>query len=138
MASAQSDAVRLGEEILIGALEPVIAELRLVDVADYVAFIRFEQFANIRDIVESSIELFFKLGALSYAFEAEYELDWETPPVVMLKLEFRHLKFFASFKLFLESRPRVTIEHWGAEESADAAELCARLRTALTDARLPG
>jgi hypothetical protein len=41
------------------AFEFVAAELRLVDAADYIAYIHQEKFANIHDIVSSSVELFF-------------------------------------------------------------------------------
>lgn len=66
----------LRAKILGGAFEPVAEELRIVDSADYIAQIRFEQFANIEDIVNSSVEPFFKSATLKYAGAAEYELDW--------------------------------------------------------------
>jgi hypothetical protein len=42
------------------AFEPVSAELRLVGPGDFIAFIHDEKFANIQDIVNSSVELFFQ------------------------------------------------------------------------------
>jgi hypothetical protein len=51
-----------GDEIPASALavafEFVAAGLRLVDPADYIAYIHQEKFANIHDIVSSSVELF--------------------------------------------------------------------------------
>jgi hypothetical protein len=60
---------------LVSAFEPVAAELRLVDAADYIAYIHQEKFANIHDIVNSSVELFFRPGTLTFGWGAEYELD---------------------------------------------------------------
>ena len=42
------------EIIVADAIREVVSELRLVDVADYVAYIRLEYFANLADIVESA------------------------------------------------------------------------------------
>jgi hypothetical protein len=58
----RDDRVELPANALGTAFEPVAAELRLVDVADFIAYIHAEKFANIQDIVNSSVELFFKPG----------------------------------------------------------------------------
>jgi hypothetical protein len=55
----RDDQVELPANALGTAFEPVAAELRLVDVADFIAYIHAEKFANIQDIVNSSVELFF-------------------------------------------------------------------------------
>ncbi len=52
------------EIIIADAIKEVVSELRLVDVVDYIAFIRLEQFGCISDIVDSAAELFFYPGAL--------------------------------------------------------------------------
>jgi len=57
----RDDQDELPANALGAAFEPV-AELRLVDVADFLAYIHAEKFANIQDIVNSSVELFFKTG----------------------------------------------------------------------------
>src|SRR3979409_593769 len=72
------------------AFEPVAAALRFVDVADFIAYIHAEKFVNIQDIINSSVELFFKPGTLSFGWEAEFELDWNSLPVITLAMEFRH------------------------------------------------
>jgi hypothetical protein len=54
--------IELLANALRAALEPVAAELRLVDAGDFIAYIHDEKFANIQDIVNSSVELFFKRG----------------------------------------------------------------------------
>ncbi|TIX64855.1 MAG: hypothetical protein E5V33_09210, partial [Mesorhizobium sp.] len=52
------------EIIVANAIEEVITELRLIDVADYIAFIRLEHFACLSDLVDSAAELFFMPGTL--------------------------------------------------------------------------
>ena len=52
------------EIIVAKAIENVVAELRMVDVADYVAYIKLERFANISDLVASAAELYFMPGTL--------------------------------------------------------------------------
>ncbi len=47
------------EIIVADAIEQVVGELRLIDVADYIAFIRLEHFACLSDLVDSAAELFF-------------------------------------------------------------------------------
>ena len=85
------------------AVRDVAAELRLMDVADLVAFIRFERFGDIQDIVDSSVELFFKHGTLTYGMAADYELGWDGQPIIRLDFEFRHRRVNALFSLCLEA-----------------------------------
>jgi hypothetical protein len=77
--SRREGRIELLANALRAALEPVTAELRLVDAGDFIAFIHDEKFANIQDIVNSSVELFFKRGALSFGWGAEYELGMARP-----------------------------------------------------------
>src|SRR3984893_16917477 len=97
--------VELPANALGTAFEPVAAELRLVDVADFVAYIHAEKFANIQDIVNSSVELFFKPGTLSFGWSAEFELDWNSLPVISLGMEFQHRSVWLVFKLILRALP---------------------------------
>ncbi len=109
------------------ALKDLAAELRLVDVADYIAFIRYEQFANIQDIVNSSVELIFRPGALSFGWAASYELDWASAPKISLGMEFRRLAVRVVFKLALTAdRSDVSIEHFSSAEGESAAEFGVR------------
>src|ERR1700738_5415083 len=99
----RDDHVELPMNALGTAFEPVAAELRLVDVADFIAYIHAEKFANIQDIVNSSVELFFKPGTLSFGWGAEFELDWNSLPVITLDMEFRHRSVWLVFKLVLRA-----------------------------------
>jgi hypothetical protein len=133
------DQAELGARALKEAVQPVAAELRLVEVADFIAYIHSEQFANIQDIVNSSIELFFKPGTLSYGGGAYFELDWDRAPIIIIDMEFRHRAVRVIFKLTLSAQEaHVAIEHCstGASTSGKDRET-ARLIEALADARNP-
>lgn len=75
------------EIVVANAIQEVVSELRMVDLADYVAFIRMERFANLADIVESAAELFFMPGTVRMGNGAEVHLGWSEPARVMLDLE---------------------------------------------------
>ena len=101
--SRREGRIELLANALRAALEPIAAELRLVDAGDFIAFIHDEKFANIQDIVNSSVELFFKRGALSFGWGAEYELDWNGSPAIILDMEFRRASVWLVFKLVLRA-----------------------------------
>lgn len=123
---------------LATAFEPVAAELRLVDVADFIAYIHAEKFANINDIVNSSVELFFKPGTLSFGWDAEFELEWNSLPVSTLGMEFRHRSVWLVFKLILRAQQtNVIIEYLSlGKTSGDSRQDMAALIETITDARL--
>lgn len=77
------------EIIVSEAIKEVVSELRLVDVSDYIAFIRLEHFACISDIVDSAAELFFMPGALKLGHGGEAHVGWTEPPRIVLDLELR-------------------------------------------------
>ena len=71
-----SDYAREREKALAEGMRDVASELRLVDPADFIAFIRTEQFGNIRTLVNSSTEMFFKPGTICFGLSGEVELPW--------------------------------------------------------------
>lgn len=77
------------EVIVAAAIREVVSDLRLVDVGDYVAFIRLERFANIADLVDSSAELHFMPGTLRLGHGAEAHIGWDRLPRIVLDLELR-------------------------------------------------
>jgi hypothetical protein len=123
---------------LVSAFEPVAAELRLVDAADYIAYIHQEKFANIHDIVNSSVELFFRPGTLIFGWGAEYELDWNSASVVKLDMEFRHRSVWLVFKLVLgAAQTDIVVDYLSlGEPSVDSRKSFAPLMEAIADARL--
>lgn len=128
------------ERALAEALAAVGAELRLVDVADYVAYIRNDQLASLQDIVNSSVELYFKPGTLTFAWAADLELDWDTPPKIVLGMEFRHREVWIVFDLILRAdETSVTIKHlaFSGAEGTEASETD-RLIEVIEDAQIRG
>ena len=77
------------EGIVAKAIEDVAFELRLVDVADYIAFIRLEHLSCISDLVESAAELYFMPGTLRFGHGAEACVDWSGAPKIVLDMELR-------------------------------------------------
>lgn len=77
------------EIIVAKAIQEVVSELRMIDVADYVAFIRLEQHANLADIVDSAAELYFMPGTLCFGHGGEVNLGWSGEPVITLDLQLK-------------------------------------------------
>ena len=124
--------------IVANGVREIAAELRLIEVSDLIAFIHGEQFANIEDLVNSSTELFFKEGTLSFAWAAALDVTWSEPPSVLIDMEFHHMAVSAFFTLALkDSHGCIDIRHiWFATPSSDEDYDTARLAAAMTDARL--
>jgi len=77
------------EALVANSIKEVVSELRMVDVADYIAFIRMEQFGNISDIVDSAAELYFMPGTLRLGHGGEAQVAWSSAPKIVLDLELR-------------------------------------------------
>jgi hypothetical protein len=77
------------EVIVAKAIESVVSELRMIDVADYVAYIKLERFANISDLVASAAELYVMPGTLRLGHGGEAQVCWAAPPKIVLDLELR-------------------------------------------------
>lgn len=77
------------ELIVSEAIREVIAELRMVEVADYIAFIRLEHFACVSDIVDSAAELFFMPGTVRLGNGGDAIVGWGEAPKILLDLELR-------------------------------------------------
>ncbi len=91
------------EMALADGLRDVAAELRLIDAADLVAFIRTEQFANIANLVNSSTELYYRPGTLRFGRSGDIDLEWGGVPTVSLDMEFHNMQVSVYFRLLLEA-----------------------------------
>jgi hypothetical protein len=91
------------ETIVAEAIKDVVGELRLVDVADYIAFIRLEHFSTVSDLVDSAAELFFMPGTLKLGHGGEAHVGWAEPPRIVLDLELRPSGATVYFALSLEN-----------------------------------
>jgi hypothetical protein len=138
LADSCSDQSLLRAKAIADGIMDVAAELRMMNVADYISFIHLEQFNNIRDIVNSSMELYFKHGTLSYGCTADYDLEWDQPPSILLDLEFRHQEVAVRFNLTLQAaHASVEISEISfASGSHGAAADTRRLVAAIADAKL--
>jgi hypothetical protein len=97
------------EAIVAEAIKDVVGELRLVDVADYIAFIRLEHFSTVSDIVDSAAELFFMPGTLKLGHGGEAHVGWAEAPRIVLDLELRPSGATVYFALSLEDA-RASVE----------------------------
>jgi len=132
------DYSREREKALAEGLRDVASELRLIDPADFIAFIRTEQFGNIRNLVNSSTEMFFKPGTISFGLSGEVDAPWGCAPCISLDMEFHHLNVSAYFRLVLQSlHAGIEISYVSFEGgSEDPDKNTARLVEALEDARV--
>ncbi len=126
------------EVIVARAIEQVVVELRLIDVADYIAFIRLEHFACLADLVDSASELFFMPGTLKLGHGGEAHVDWSGAPRIVLDLELRPRGATVYFQLTLTEHDANVVLNYVSFEQPDEnpSRNTAFLQAALDDARL--
>lgn len=107
------------ETIVAAAIEQVVRELRLVDVADYIAFIRLEHFACLSDLVDSAAELFFLPGTLRLGHGGEAHVDWSGSPRIVLDLEMRPSGATVYFQLTLTEHEASVVVNYVSFERPD-------------------
>jgi hypothetical protein len=132
------DYSREREKALADGMRDVASELRLVDPADFIAFIRTEQFGNIRNLVNSSTEMFYKPGTICFGLSGEVDLPWGCAPCISLDMEFHHLNVSAYFRLVLKSlQAGIELTYVSFEGGSDDPDRnTARLIEAIEDARV--
>jgi hypothetical protein len=108
------------ERILAEAMSEVVSELRLVDVADYIAFIRLEHFACVSDIVDSAAELYFMPGTLKLGHGGDVVVGWNEAPTISLDLEFRSRGVTVYFTLIMADRHASIEVKYVAFDKADS------------------
>ena len=126
------------ELIVAKAIEQVVDELRLIDVADYIAFIRLEHFACLSDLVDSAVELFFLPGTLRLGHGGEAHVDWSGSPRIVLDLELRPPGVTVYFQLTLsEERSSVAVNYVSFEKPGEDRELnTVLLESVIDEARI--
>jgi hypothetical protein len=126
------------EMALADGLRDVAAELRLIDAADLIAFIRTEQFANIANLVNSSTELYYRRGTLSFGRSGDIDVKWGDPPTISLDMEFHHMQVSVYFRLRLQAlQAGLEIDYINFETgSVDPDENTRTLIAAIAGARL--
>lgn len=68
------------------AISSLAAELRLVDISDYIAYLRMEQYGCVADIVRDAAELYFTPGYIEFGMDGEASAEWGAAPEVTLML----------------------------------------------------
>ncbi|BCH23169.1 hypothetical protein MesoLjLc_29070 [Mesorhizobium sp. L-8-10] len=126
------------EVIVAKAIEEVASELRLVEVVDYVAYVRLEHFSTIADIVESAAELYFLPGTLSFGHGGEVRLGWSGEPEILLDMQLRPEGATVYFTLKLTDRQAAVVVNYVSFDQScdDPAENTRLLEAALDAARL--
>ncbi len=92
------------ELIVSEAIQPVVQELRMIEAADYIAFIRLEHFASISDLVDSAAELYFMPGTVRLGNGGDAIVGWAEAPRILLDLELRPRGATVYFTLSLADR----------------------------------
>src|SRR5690606_2414274 len=111
------------EVLVANAITDVVSELRMVDVGDYIAYIRLERFASVADLVESASELYFEPGTLRLGHGGEAHVSWENPPRVVLDLELRPMGVTVYFALTMSARhASVEVNYVSFEDPSESAE----------------
>jgi hypothetical protein len=126
------------ELIVSEAIREVVAELRMVEVADYIAFIRFEHFASVSDIVDSAAELFFMPGTVRLGNGGEAIVGWGEAPRILLDLELRPRGATVYLTLSLSDKQAGVEVNYVSFDNADASpeQNTAFLRQAISASRI--
>lgn len=111
------------EAIVAEAIKEVVGELRLVDAADYISFIRLEHFSTVSDIVDSAAELYFMPGTLKLGHGGEAHVGWAEPPRIVLDLELRPSGATVYFALSLADEVASVEVNYVAFDKPDADPL---------------
>lgn len=126
------------EVIVAEAIREVVSDLRLVDVGDYIAYIRLERLASIADLVDTAAELYFYPGTLRLGHGGEAHISWDGLPRIVLDLELRPAGVSVYFALTLAAREASVEVNYVAFDapSPDPAENDVFLEKALEHARI--
>ena len=136
--SEANDELWLYEKILAHGIKEVIAELCLIDANIIVTHVCNGLHANIADLVDSSAELYFREGSLSYGHSAEVDFEWGKAAAVILSMEFVHPTATTFFKLILHGcYVGITIERvLLSNKSGDMTLDLERFGSAVREARI--
>jgi hypothetical protein len=107
------------EAIVANAIQQIVGELRLIDVADYIAFIRLEHFACLSDLVDSAAELYFMPGTLRLGHGGEAHVDWSGNPRIVLDLELRPPGITVYFQLTLSEHTASVVVNYVSFQRPD-------------------
>lgn len=124
--------------VLANCLKEVADELRSIELADLVSYIRFGSYTTLEDLVHSSTELLFRPGTLTFGWTAAVEIGWGDEPCVTLGMEFRCSRVSVFFDLSIRALDEdVSVCGVLFEEPIGDAAGPSALQRAIEEARLP-
>ncbi|ALE02980.1 hypothetical protein [Bartonella ancashensis] len=125
------------EMVLAKQVAQFIPELRLIDVGDFIACIHTERFGHISELVESAVELRFYPHTMRFAQNANYELDWDTTPKILLHMEFVNDGVRAFFQLVMSAEEfGIELNQCIFDNPADEETNTSTFMNALNNARI--
>ncbi len=126
------------EMIVADTIREVVSELRMIEVADYVAFMRLEHFSAIADLVSSAAERYLMPGTLGLGHGGDAHVDWGEPPRIVLDLELKPRGATVYFALSMtEKHASVEVNYVAFDKPhADPEQNTAYLKNALAEARI--
>lgn len=124
------------EKIVAQALAPVARELRLIDIADLIAMLKYERHASLSELVTSAAELYFLPDTVKLGAGGDYVVDWDYNPKIVLDLEIHPNLVTVYVRLTLEKDfCGIEISHIEFKESfSDLEESASFLRHSLENA----
>ena len=126
------------EKIVAETIREVVTELRMIDVADYIAFIRMECFSTIDDLVRSAAERHLMPGTLGLGNGGDVHVGWADAPRIVLDLELKPRGATVHFALSMTAENAGVEVNYVAfdEPDEDPERNTTYLRNALADARI--
>lgn len=121
------------------SLKEVALELRSVDVIDLASYIHTLKLANVGDLINSALELYFKPHTYVFSYSGEVELTWFGRPSVSLDMELHNAGVDVYFSLIIEALAvgvhikYVSVDGLTCDEPGDVK----RFSRAIETARLP-
>jgi hypothetical protein len=85
------------------AMKEVALELRSIDVIDLASYIHTLKLANVGDLINSALELYFKPQTLTFSYSGDVELTWFGSPSVSLDMELHCAGVDVYFRLVIEA-----------------------------------
>lgn len=121
------------------AMKEVALDLRSVDVIDFASFIHTLRLANVGDLINSSLELYFRPQTLVFSYSGDVELTWFGMPSVGLDMELHCAGVDVYFRLTIEALSVGVHINYLSLDGEVCHEPCDPLRfsKAIEEARIP-
>lgn len=120
----KSTLTEIHEKLVAHAIAPIAKELRLIDVADLIAMLRYEKHGSLSDLVTSAAELYFLPDTVKLGSGGDYQVDWDNNPKILLDLEISLKNTTVFARLSLEKNHcGIEIDHIQFEHEIDDPDL---------------